>query len=110
MVTIEYLENFEKSFKRIFKKYKHTAKDDLKQLIVELQKDPKMGIELGHNIYKVRLENSAKNRGKSAGFRVATYFVDENNKVYLVHIYDKSKTSNVSKEKLMEIIKRELER
>ncbi len=108
MVEIEYLENFEKSFKRIFKKYQHTAKDDLESLIDKLKKNPKTGTDLGHNIYKIRLENSAKNRGKSAGFRVATYYVDEKNRVYLVHIYDKSKTSSVSKEKLMEIIAREL--
>jgi mRNA-degrading endonuclease RelE of RelBE toxin-antitoxin system len=109
VVEVEYLENFEKSFKRIFKKYRHTAQEDLKKLIAELQENPTMGIDLGHNLYKVRVENSAKNRGKSAGFRVATYYIDENNRVYLVHIYDKSKTSNVSKERLMEIIKRELD-
>jgi len=108
VVEIEYLDNFEKSFKRIFKKYRHTAKDDLESLIQELQKNPTLGTDLGHNIYKVRLENSAKNRGKSAGFRVATYYINENNRVYLVHIYDKSKISNVSKDKLMEIIQREL--
>ena len=70
MVKIEYLENFEKSFKRIFKKYRHTAKDDLENLITELKKNPTIGIDLGHNIYKIRLENSAKNRGKSAGFSI----------------------------------------
>ena len=31
-VEVEYFRNFEKSFKRVFKKYKHTAKNDLTNL------------------------------------------------------------------------------
>ena len=108
MVEIEYLRNFEKSFKKIFKKYKHTAKNDLAKFLEMLQENPKMGIELGNNLYKIRVANSSKNQGKSSGYRVITYHIDESEKVSLVDIYDKSTTSNITKDELIKIIKSEL--
>ena len=107
-IEIEYFRNFEKSFKKIFKKYKHTAKNDLIKVLEEIKENPKMGIDLGDNLYKIRLVNSAKNKGKSSGYRVISYYIDETKKVFLVDIYDKSTTSSIKKEELMEIIKREL--
>jgi len=55
------------------------------------------------------LANSAKNQGKSSGYRVITYHIDESNIVSLVDIYDKSSTASISKEELMKIIKNELD-
>ena len=57
-IEIEYLRNFEKSFKKIYKKYKHTAKNDLTKILEEIRKNPKIGIDLGDNLYKIRLANS----------------------------------------------------
>lgn len=108
-IEIEYLRNFEKSFKKIFKKYKHTAKNDLAKVLEEIKENPKGGIDLGNNLYKIRLANSAKNQGKSSGYRVITYYIDESAIVSLVDIYDKSTTSRISKEELMKIIKNELD-
>ena len=107
-IEIEYLRNFEKSFKKIFKKYKYTAKNDLRKILEEIKENPKMGIDLGDNLYKIRLANSAKNQGKSSGYRVITYYIDESEIVFLVDIYDKSSVSSVSKEELVKIIEREL--
>ena len=55
----------------------------------ELIKNPLMGTELGNNTYKIRIKNSDNNRGKSGGYRIITYIVDENCKIYLVTIYSK---------------------
>jgi hypothetical protein len=107
-IEIEYLRNFEKSFKKIFKKYKYTAKNDLTKILDEIKENPKMGIDLGDNLYKIRLANSAKNQGKSSGYRVITYYIDESEIVFLVDIYDKSSVSSVSKEELVKIIEREM--
>ena len=52
------LENFSKDVKKLFKKYKNISKD-LKKLQDTLLKDPKSGIELGENLYKIRLSNSS---------------------------------------------------
>jgi len=107
-IEIEYLRNFEKIFKKIFKKYKHTAKTDLIKILEEIKENPKMGIDLGDNLYKIRLANYAKNQGKSSGYRVITYYIDNSKIVFLVDIYDKSSISSVSKEELVKIIHKEL--
>jgi len=107
-VEVEYFRNFEKSFKRVFKKYKHTAKNDLTKFIKEIKINPKMGIDLGDNLYKIRLVNSAKNQGKSSGYRVITYYIDDSKTIFLVDIYDKSSISSISKEELIKIIHSEL--
>ena len=109
MVEIEYLRHFEKSFKKIFKKYKHTAKNDLTKFLEEIKENPKKGINLGDNLYKIRVANSSKNQGKSSGYRVITYYIDESKIVFLVDIYDKSSVSSVAKEELIKIVKRELD-
>jgi len=82
-IEIEYLRNFEKSFKKIFKKYKHTAKSDLRKILDEIKENLKRGIDLGDNLYKIRLANSAKNHGKSSGYSVITYYIDESDIVFL---------------------------
>ena len=102
-IEIEYLRNFEKSFKKIFKKYKHTAKNDLRKILEEIKENPKMGIYLGDNLYKIRLANSAKNQGKSSGYRIITYYLNKSEVVFLVDIYDKSSVSSVSKEELVKL-------
>ena len=56
------------------------------------------------NIFKVRLKNSDKNRGKSAGYRVYYYLkIDE--KVFLLTIYDKSEIEMINEEILNQLIK-----
>lgn len=54
-----------------------------------------MGTELGNNTYKARIKNSDNNKGKSAGYRIITYAVDEDFKIYLVTIYSKSEQENI---------------
>jgi mRNA-degrading endonuclease RelE of RelBE toxin-antitoxin system len=53
------------------------------------------------------MANSSRNIGKSGGFRVITYFIDENNVVYLVEIYDKSSIESISVQELKDVLDRE---
>jgi len=43
-----------------------------------LEENPKSGIELSSDLYKIRLENSSSKVGKSGGFRVIYYYIDKN--------------------------------
>ena len=43
-------------------------------------------------VYFKKYKHTAKNKGKSSGYRVITYYIDESEKVFLVYIYDKSMT------------------
>jgi hypothetical protein len=96
---------FKRLFNKLYKKYP-SLKADLQELIDILTEKPDIGINLGHNLYKVRLAISSKGKGKSGGARVITYLITEDNEVYLVFIYDKSQLENISKEQIFEILKK----
>jgi mRNA-degrading endonuclease RelE of RelBE toxin-antitoxin system len=100
-------EKYKREAKKLYKKYKNLIKDTsvLEDILTQ---NPQAGIDLGSNLYKLRLKNSNKNKGKSSGYRIITYFIDENDVIYLVTIYDKSDTENISTEKLLDIINSEL--
>ena len=65
---------FDRAIKRLNKRYK-SLKADLLKLIAELQENPQMGADLGKGFRKVRMQISAKGKGKSGGARVITYIV-----------------------------------
>jgi mRNA-degrading endonuclease RelE of RelBE toxin-antitoxin system len=98
------LDAFGRDVKRLYKKYKQLSKD-LKTLQRVLEGDPRSGIELGHNCYKIRLANSSIPTGKSGGFRVVYYYFDEENNLYLMAIYSKTELENISEERIVEILK-----
>ncbi len=103
MVQIYTIDSFDREFKRLVKKYPSLT-SDLKQLIETLQVNPSFGTSLGANAYKIRLAIASKNKGKSGGARVITYFVNEDNEVFLLSIYDKSERADIPDKLLQELI------
>jgi len=99
------LRSFKKDVKKLYRKYKNIA-DDLKKLEALLLKDPKKGIELGNNCYKIRLANSSIPTGKRGGFRVIYYFLHGNHTAYLMTIYSKKDLDNISDEKIQNILRK----
>ena len=95
---------FEKDVKKLAKKFK-AIKKDLSNLISDLEEEPTQGTSLGHGLYKLRLANSSIPTGKSGGFRVITYFIDDENNLYLLSIYSKTEKENISDEELKEALK-----
>lgn len=65
--------SFQKQAKRLAKRYKSFPKD-LQKLVNELKENAELGTSLGGNVYKIRLTITSKNKGKSGGARVITYF------------------------------------
>jgi len=100
--NIETIPSFDKDVKKLKKRFPN-IRNDLKELIVELQDEPTLGTHLAEGFYKIRLKNSSIPTGKSGGFRVITYFV-KNETLYLVSMYSKSDTDTILIEKLKEII------
>ena len=103
--------NFRREAKKLLKKYQ-SLKTELGDLIDELENEPLKGTKIGEDTYKIRLAVKSKGKGKSGGMRVITY-VDIEVKlkeedeivVYLMSIYDKSNTSNISNKLLNRLIK-----
>ena len=94
---------FSVKLKKLAKKHKR-IKDDLKNLTTQLGNDPKSGIALQNNCYKIRVANSSIPTGKSGGFRVIYYFLNENNHIYLLSIYSKTQAASISESELLSIL------
>ena len=93
-MNFEVAPEFEKSLKRLSKKYPSLKADYLKFLL-DLEKNPMMGDEIFPNCRKARIIIKSKGKGKSGGGRVIFYFEILEDKIILLFIYDKSEMENV---------------
>jgi mRNA-degrading endonuclease RelE of RelBE toxin-antitoxin system len=96
---------FNKSYKKLSKRYINIY-NDFNKLKDTLQKNPKDGESLGNGLYKIRVKNSDKNKGKNAGYRIITYLIDNENTINFIYIYDKSDIENIPIKELSTIITR----
>lgn len=95
---------FDKQIKRLAKKYP-SLKKEFATLLVSLEQNPQQGTSLGHNCYKIRLAIASKGKGKSGGARVITNILISEETVFLISIYDKSETLNLTDKELSELLK-----
>ena len=96
--------NFKKEFKHLAKKYS-SLKGELEELISELEKNPKEGVSLGNNCYKIRLRIASKGKVKSGGARVITFVKVIDESVFLVSIFDKSEKEKITNVEITEMLK-----
>ena len=97
------LGNFSKEAKKLYKKYKKLP-NDLKVLSERLHSNPKAGVDLGANCYKIRLENSSIPTGKIGGFRIVYYYYDGESNLYLLSIFSKRDMENISDDRVLELL------
>ena len=97
------LGNFSTESKKLYKKYKNIP-NDLKALGKRLNANPKAGIDIGANCYKIRLENSSIPTGKSGGFRIVYYYYDGESELYLLSIFSKRDMENISDVRVFELL------
>ncbi|MBS1502985.1 MAG: type II toxin-antitoxin system RelE/ParE family toxin [Bacteroidetes bacterium] len=82
--------------------------NDLEKLAESLIQNPRQGVDLGGGLFKIRLAVKSKGKGKSGGYRVITYLVDQSNDntfINMLMLYDKSEESSINKEYLLKLIK-----
>ncbi len=100
-IIIASTDNFEKEAKKLIKKYRSLTRElsDFQQALLQ---NPRQGIKIKEDTYKIRLAVKSKGRVKSGGMRVITFIhevveqADGEIVVYLISIYDKSNTANIS--------------
>lgn len=108
-VEIKLTDDFHRAAKKLLKKYR-SLNAELQALSAELKENPRMGILIAEDTYKIRLAVKSKGSGKSGGMRVITYIhaiiveSEENIQVYLLTIYDKSEFDNISDSYLKSVI------
>jgi hypothetical protein len=81
----------------------------MRSLEEQLSQNPHLGTALGAGIYKIRIACESKGAGKSGGFRVITYVVNQTQDqttINLISIYDKSEESTITKTDLLNLIKK----
>ncbi|MBP5724466.1 MAG: type II toxin-antitoxin system RelE/ParE family toxin [Bacteroidales bacterium] len=90
--------DFEKTLKRLCKKYRSLV-DDLETFKQEFEeKYPDIGVDLGGGYRKIRMEIKSKNKGKSGGARIITYDLClkvEESDILLVAMFDKNEFENI---------------
>ena len=103
---ITYTPRFAKDVKPLLKKFK-TFPETLILLEKDLLKNPRMGDAYGKNLYKIRIGDESKGKGKSGGFRVITYVLDESTEsthIYMITIFDKSEESTMKKRDALKLV------
>ena len=96
-------EIFKKEARRLIKKFP-SLKDELRELDRLLSENPKSGLYLGHNTFKIRLGIKSKGKGKKGGGRVITYVLTREQEVYLLTIFDKSEIETIDTKTIKSII------
>lgn len=96
---VDSIKSFEREAQRLKRKFP-SLKNELFQLIDDLESNPFQGTPLGRGFYKIRLAIKSKGKGKSGGARVVTFVKVVDEVVYLASIYDKSEKSDISIEEL----------
>jgi len=72
-----------------------------------LRDNPKQGVPLGLNCYKIRLQISSKGKGKSGSARVITSVLFQEAASYLISIYDKAEIDTITPKRILELLKAE---
>jgi mRNA-degrading endonuclease RelE of RelBE toxin-antitoxin system len=103
---VKILETAKKDIKKLYKRYKK-IKYDILNLVEKLEKNPKDGVHLGKNFYKIRIKNNDNKKGKSGGYRVIYCLIDENNEVWILKVYSKSDIDNIPNEYIFSLLTKE---
>ena len=97
--TVVYSPEFKKKLKPLSKKYL-TLKESIKSLEDTLINNPSLGDAYGDKIYKFRWGDKSKGKGKSGGFRIMYYHLQETKEgieILMLTIFDKSEASTIDK-------------
>jgi len=94
---------FDRQLKRLVKKFP-SLKAEYGNLIYELENNPKKGIALPNNCFKIRLAITSKGKGKSGGARVITHVQVVDKTVFILSIYDKSEQKDISDKEIKYLI------
>jgi len=105
--TVVEQELYKKAFKKLSKTYRNIDLD-IKDFLKAINTKEDLGIELKSNVFKVRVKNSDKNKGKSSGYRLISYLAIVENELHLLYIYDKSKLANVTEKEVDEFITKQI--
>ena len=102
---VQFTPEFKRNLRALAKKYRH-IRDDVEPVIAELQAGTLPGDQvpgIGYTIFKVRVPNRDRARGKSGGYRII-YYLRNANSIVLVTIYSKTEQADISTAQIRRIV------
>jgi len=99
-------DTFSKCLKTLKKKYRR-VKDDLLEVIRQLEADPTIGDPIPgwrRDVWKVRVASSDIKRGKSGGFRVIYLWKEQEQDIYLLSMYSKSAKQDMTVKEIRNLL------
>ena len=105
--TVVEQELYKKALKKLSKTYRNIDLD-IQDFLKSINTKEDLGIELKSNVFKVRIKNKDKNKGKSAGYRLISYLAVIDNELHLLYIYDKSKLVNVTEKEVDQLVTKQI--
>ena len=69
------------------------------------EKIPNLSLKNNEKVFKVRAANTSANVGKSNGFRLIYYLAKDNFEIYLLTVYSKKDTINLTNNEIKNLIK-----
>lgn len=105
-LQIEYTPEFKRNLRALSKKYRH-IRSDIQPLIDRLQAGEILGDQVPRTryaIFKMRVQNSDIQKGKSSGYRLIYHLKTASNVVFIT-IYSKLEQGDISAEQIRSIVK-----
>ncbi len=98
-------EEFERQLRSLLKRYR-SIQSDVQPIIEQLQASKALGDKIqnvGYPVFKVRVQNSDIQKGKSGGYRLI-YYMQLSSEIVLITIYAKSDRQDISAKEVRRII------
>ena len=105
MIEIQFTPEFKRNLRTLAKKYRH-IRDDIDPVITALQAGEVLGDQMpgvGYTLFKVRVPNQDRAKGKSGGYRIIYYLKTPTN-IILVTIYSKTEQADISAAQIRRIV------
>lgn len=104
-IQVYYTSEFKRNVRQLAKKYRH-IREDLQVLIEQFLTGETPGEQIqqvGHTVFKVRVNNSDINKGKRAGYRVI-YYLQTAQAIILITVYSKTEQGDISPDSVRRLI------
>ena len=97
------LPTYKKAVKKLKKRFRNIEKD-IDDFFETVSTVEDLGVRLHESIFKARIRNRDKSSGKSGGYRLITYLVLSEGRLYQLYVYDKSDLANISDKELDRLV------
>ncbi len=104
-VSVEYTPEFKRNLRQLAKKYRR-IKTDLQPILDALEQGQTPGDQISgvaYEVYKVRAQNSASNKGKSGGYRII-YQRTAKGAIVLVTLYSKTEQEDINPQQIRQTL------